>query len=378
MSISDINDETASTSTLSDSDKNKAVVKRFKKCYKEFIRDFCKAFPEHTNAAKEVYFNIDNWYEFISDFIKNLEPYILNISQKDDTIFIENKLTIIQNINSSDIWKNINTKNRDIIWKYMQTLYILGITYKGDMGDLSKIIENINNLDNEDLISNLNEQAKIMVDMFKNISLNNNADTVDSEEKEDTTENSENSENAEKFEDMLQNSKIADLAKELSEEINLDDDFSDPADIMNKLTSDPTKMFDLIKVIGGKIQSKINTGDLNEGDLVNEAQNMFSKISSNNNIFNNDILKKMASSMAGGAGGSGGGGMPNMANMAGMMGNLFNDDASRSSKRNERLKKKLDEKKQFMESLEKKAQELNLENNTVVEEVKKKKKNNKK
>ena len=349
-------------------DKNVEVVKRFKKCYKEFIRDFCKSFPEYSNRAKEVYFNIDNWYEFISTFIENLEPHITSISKKDESIFLENRLTIIDGLDSEAIWRDTPKKNREVIWKYLHTLYILGITYKGEVGDLVKIIENINNLDNEDLISNLNNQAKIMVDMFKNISMNKNEEqpdeSVDAEDNEDTEPKHEDKKgkgHTTGLEDMLQNSKIADLAKELSEEINLDDNFTDPSEIMNNLTGDPTKMFDLIKVIGGKIQNKISTGDLNESELLDEAQNMFLKISKNNNLFNNDIFKKMASTMSKGAGGAGGaGGMPDIANMASMMSGMFNDDSSRVDKRNDRLKKKLAEKKKFMESLEKKAQELNL------------------
>ena len=118
----------------------KFVVKRFKKCYKEFIRDFCKSFPEFSDKAKDCYINIDEWNDFISSFIDTLEPHILNISQKNESIFLENKLSIITNVDSSLIWKDSSSTNKEIIWKYMQTLYILGITYKGDYGDLTKII----------------------------------------------------------------------------------------------------------------------------------------------------------------------------------------------------------------------------------------------
>ena len=56
------------------------------------LRDFSKSFPEYSEIAKDSYINVDDWYEFISKYIDSLEPYILNVSQKDDSIFIENKL----------------------------------------------------------------------------------------------------------------------------------------------------------------------------------------------------------------------------------------------------------------------------------------------
>jgi hypothetical protein len=335
----------------------KNIVKRFKKSYKEFIKDFSKSFPEHSEKAKDAYINIDNWYDFVLQFVKKMEPYILNISQKDESLFIDNKITIIENIESSLIWKDISLTNKEIIWKYLQTLYILGITYN-DGNSLNTILESINNINNQDSIENLNDQAKIIIDMFKNISLNENGENGESSNKEESS--GENFKDG--LEDMLNNSKIANLAKELSEEIKIDGNLTDPAEIIGNLTNDPSKMFDLIKTIGGKIQDKISTGSLSEGDLINEAQTMFSKLS-NGNMFNNDILKNMAKGM---------GGMN--------FGNMFNDDKNRANKNSERLKKKLEEKKKFMERLEKQQKELENNNsedkNKIIDEIENNNNNN--
>ena len=70
----------------------KNIVKRFKKSYKEFIKDFSKSFPEHSEKAKDAYINIDNWYDFVLQFVKKMEPYILNISQKDESLFTNPRL----------------------------------------------------------------------------------------------------------------------------------------------------------------------------------------------------------------------------------------------------------------------------------------------
>ena len=76
---------------------------------------------------------------------------------------------------------------------------------------------------------------------------------------------------------------IGNLAKELAEEINMDDlnlnideDDGNVNDILGNLMSgnNPMKFMNLIQNVGQKIENKLSDGNINQGDLVKEATNM--------------------------------------------------------------------------------------------------------
>lgn len=104
----------------------------------------------------------------------------------------------------------------------------------------------------------------------------------------------------------MEDSKICNLAQEISKEIDVNNIKLDSTEDIMKLldfSSSNNVMGDIIKKVSGKIHEKIANGDLKQEDLFGEAMSMMSQMNM----------------------GGGGGGMGGMAGMAGMMGNLFNN-----------------------------------------------------
>tara|TARA_Y100001970_G_scaffold294318_1_gene450456 strand:- start:7570 stop:8916 length:1347 start_codon:yes stop_codon:yes gene_type:complete len=185
------------------------------------------------------------------------------------------------------------------------------------------------------------------------------------------------------IDDLIGDSKIGNLAKEISESINLDDlNIENPNDLLN-----PANLFggeggnilgNLVQQVGSSITQKLNSGEIQQDELVKDAFSLMNKMQ--NGSANNPIINDMMNNMMNNRNPSGGedsgsgdnssgntGGMPDMAgmsDMAEMMKGMMNPDMmqqmmnsmggtqglhqnnpdSRENKMREKLKKKLQEK----------------------------------
>ena len=106
-------------------------------------------------------------------------------------------------------------------------------------------------------------------------------------------------------EDLINNGLIGNLAKELAEDINLDDfninmdeNSENVTDVFSNLISgdNPMKFMNLIQNVGQKIQTKLSSGDLDQSKLVDEAQTMMGMLGNNNPLFDN-LLNKTKNEM---------------------------------------------------------------------------------
>ena len=79
----------------------------------------------------------------------------------------------------------------------------------------------------------------------------------------------------------LENTKIAQLAKNISEKINIEDfpDLGDPAKLLSSLgnPSENNGLQNLLKFVVGEVEGAFKNNNLNEKDLVNEAQDIMGK-----------------------------------------------------------------------------------------------------
>jgi hypothetical protein len=153
---------------------------------------------------------------------------------------------------------------------------------------------------------------------------------------------------------MLNDSKIGELAKEISQDIDISGlNMDNPEQLLNfdaMLSGKNTALSDIIGKVGTKIAGKIQNGELNQEDLMKEAFSMMSKLNGNN--FMGDMMGAM--------GGKGG-----MSDMMGAMGGMSdmmkamngekhggsddngyevaNTESSRKAKKQAQLRKKLEE-----------------------------------
>jgi hypothetical protein len=77
--------------------------------------------------------------------------------------------------------------------------------------------------------------------------------------------------------------KLGSLAREIAEETanELDIDFdgaTDVNDVFQKMFKNPGKLMSMVKNIGNKLETKLQSGDINESELIKEATEMMSKM----------------------------------------------------------------------------------------------------
>lgn len=135
--------------------------------------------------------------------------------------------------------------------------------------------------------------------------------------------------------DFLHQSKIGELAKEISQDIDISNlNLDKPEDLLNVdsiFSGENNALGDIIGKVGNKISQKIQSGELKQEDLMQEAFSMMSKLNGTNSFMSDMMNNVMRNGMGGGMGGG----------MDGMGGN---HGVSRKSKKQAQLRKRLEEK----------------------------------
>ena len=233
--------------------------------FKSFIDDLIKVFPEYKAPLIENYSDIlametmnINEVPKIKEFLNNVEAISSEITERNEKIF-NNDLFLLKDICFKKIWvSDISDKTKDNIWRYLQSFCLINININSN----DKLSDALNDIENNNKIN-----KKVAKDLknFKKI----NEDFKESQEfKESKPELDE-------FNDILENTSIGRIAKEITEELNLDSNTETPD--MQKIFN-PENMMKIFSSINSKITD--NSG-LNKDDLANEANNICSSMKDN-------------------------------------------------------------------------------------------------
>ena len=266
---------------------------------RRFVLDVIKIFPDLSEDLKEYYaLVLDNETcnedKFIKRYMRKLGDFKDLISQKNNDLFNE-PIHILKSVDFKELMarKEVTDTIRDSIWDYIQTLFVIGETIVSDSNSIKKLVENFKKIREADgdmatiAEGDETEQAEDeqVMEMLKNLS-------------EKTREAQEN--NPEINEELINNGLIGNLAKELAEDINLDDfnlnineTSSNVNDVFSNLISgdNPMKFMNLIQNVGQKIQHKLSDGNIDQSKLVDEAQQMMGMLGNNNPLFENLLGK---------------------------------------------------------------------------------------
>lgn len=293
------------TEKLFNSEKEDKLILSFNKILKQFLKELHKVFPEYNIIKLKEYKNLDdNDDRFLLYFMNFIEKDIEKIINEDISLFEHEDTYFLRDIEFSRIWNSgISDNNKKAIWKFLQTLYLIGKPFKHNMPDINSLISEFNSQiqdtsKDKDSLKKIKKQLDIISHLVKNLN----------EEKEQRKK-----ENKAKMEgqlpEFIEKSKIGQLAQELSSELdleelgfgNLDDNTQDPQNLFNNiLGKNPQKLMGLIQNVGSKIQNKLSDGGFDESDLVGEAQEMMSSLNMNDMLGNmfkdgkmNDLFKNM-------------------------------------------------------------------------------------
>ena len=350
-----LNNDNTNNNTESDNKKKEDL----QKVFTDFINDLKTTFPEYVERLNNLYENDELKFDEIFTHCSKIYPErFFDILYKNEDIMKddESNCNFLPNIDFKELWNidGISSTIKDTIWKYLQVILftlIKDIDNKSAFGNTAQLFEAINN---DHFKDKMEETMKGIQDLLFN------NDEEDDEEEHDDEENNneenEDQENENKKENKgkgkkkkhpflnpesihehlssLMEGKLGRLATEIAEETAKDLDINlegseNTDDIMKKLFSNPAKLMDLVKKVGGKLDSKIKAGDIKESELMDEAGN---------------IMKMMKD-------------MPGMKDMGKMFKNMGIPGMGKNSKINTGAFKNRMKKQEAIEKMRKKAQD---------------------
>ena len=260
------------------------ISKELKQILKDFIKDILITFPEYENKLHPGLFAIhhnqdnDNAIEEVIEHCKQIYPerFFDILYQKED-IFEKGELYFLPEIDFCTLWKlDISENTRIIIWKYLQLiLFSIVKTEKNgeSFGDTAKLFEAI---DEAEFKNKLEETIEQMTSIF-NVSGENMSDDISG---------SMPLPNVDKLQEhigaMLEG-QLGNLAREIAEETAEEfteglDNVTTVGDVFKKLFRNPGKLMGLIKKVGSKLDSKLQSGEMKESDLIKEASELITKM----------------------------------------------------------------------------------------------------
>lgn len=263
-------------------------VEKFNYYLSVFLNEINNIYPEYQETLVNHFSELlqpegvsDNSNQtYVKQYMTVIKPYLSSVAGKNEKIFKGMEpINLLPEIDFRDVWsKDINQNTRENIWKYLQTLVVIGKKIVGDDDEIDDLLNKFNShkdKTDESSSETTSEQSEIpegmddeMLNMLKNMS------TMTGE-----TENLPNTSESE-MKNLFEGGIISDIAQELTQELDLNSlDMGNPKN-MNEAFSNlmggngQNNFFNLVTKVGEKIQNKVQQGEVNQGDLMKEAQKM--------------------------------------------------------------------------------------------------------
>ena len=312
------------------------IPEEFVKVIYDLINDILFTFPEFKENLNLDLHNIketrdEESVQAVYDHIKQVFPErFFDILYKNEEMFTKEDVNteFLPGIDFKDLWKaDISVNTKDTIWKYLQIILfsVIGkVNSQDSFGDTAKLFESINE---DELKQKLEETMSNLQNMMNDATSAGDGTSDGSEPINVSGINLDQLPNPDDIQghiNGLLDGKLGKLAKEIAaetaEELNIDaENATSVNDVFQNLFKNPGKLMNLVQNVGGKLDSKIKSGEIKESELMKEASDLLSKMKDMPGMGDiQSLLKKMG--MGGGARGAHGEGMEGMADMMRMAG----------------------------------------------------------
>jgi len=271
------------------------IPENFSKVINEFIQDLSTTFPEHLDPFQtELYKKDDPTNYLFAHVVSVLPERFFDIIYQNEDIFKEDSEINTEFLPGVDFKRlfsapSVSQDTKTAIWKYLQLILfsiLQSVKNKNDFGDAMNMFQNI---DAEELQSKMRETMEKMADFF----------TPPPPESQEGGADEQENPSSKPFPGMpdlgemhnhlkgLFDGKLGQLAKEMAEELSGDfekllgedpNEMRSTQDVMKKLMSDPSKMMDLVKNIGTKLNAKMANNEISQEDLMKEVSEMMGKM----------------------------------------------------------------------------------------------------
>ena len=266
----------------------------FRNLFNDFLSDLNEAYPELKNNVESVRNSEKELSDddFVAEIMPILEKNRKSIEEEDD-YFIENidENSLLGKLELKKIWiiNEISQNNKDSIWKYFQTFLVIGSFIKNTSENIANLVEKLSDVSGDSEINeSIKKQADILGDIFSNFDPEKMKDSGDSNGGANV---------------------IMKLAEEMSNDIQSGKSGINPEEVMKSMMSgDTSSMVNMIEHIGSQIHSKINSGEIDQNQLINQAKSMaetlgndpnLSKLAGNLNQNSNIDFSKILGSVSG-------------------------------------------------------------------------------
>lgn len=254
-------------------------MERFTSNYQKFFESAKSITPDLFEKTKPTFPEKDE--DKITFFVKNWYPHMKEVSNGNIEYFKKNGINpyVFQNLTFLELTNNVNQQNKNIIWEYIHTLYALSVSSTVVKEQFANYEDNKTDNDEDSI---LQKKIKEAIETFPEIVANM---VTWRREKKDEHKSKPEEKPPLLDENFMENSKLAKLAKEISNEIN-------PGDILDlegdmKDMDDPMKLFQslmsgdkdkgvgkLMTTVCDKLKHKMENGEVNQEDLLNEATSL--------------------------------------------------------------------------------------------------------
>lgn len=315
-----------------ETDNSTEITEDFVKVIYDLINDILFAFPEFKQGLHLDLHNIKETRD--EDSIRSVYEHIklvfperfFDILYKNEDMFSKEEINteFLPGIDFKDLWKaDISNSTKETIWRYLQIILfsVIGkVNSQESFGEAAKLFEAIN----ED---ELKQKLEETMNNLQNMMGDNGPIDV-------SGINLDQLPNPDDIQDHLSgilDGKLGKLAKEIAAEtaaeLNIDaENATSINDVFQNLFKNPGKLMSLVQNVGGKLDSKIKSGEIKESEIMQEASQLLSKMKDIPGMGDiQSMMKKMGLGRRGGGGGGeggGGGGLDELANLGQMMANM--------------------------------------------------------
>merc|ERR1712196_324210 len=265
--------------------------KEFEKIITDFTNDIKISFSEYEDIINSYY-----TYEEIEPKL-NVDMLFNHVMNEFPEKFFEksenNKKELLPNIDFVELWNldGITDSIKEKIWKYLQLVLFSVVSHvksNESFGDTAKLFEAIDENEFRDKLENtINDMSKLFEQMGLDMENDETEETDENKEKDGNEESEKNTGNNFFKNNMFDKSNLpnpeelhnhissmmegklgklaTEIAEETAKEMDIDvNNISSEEDVFKKLFKNPSKLMGLVKKVGGKLDSKIKSGDIKE------------------------------------------------------------------------------------------------------------------
>lgn len=276
------------------------VIFTFNKFFYDLVQDLKEEAPELKNTIKKNYkvknnTSSENFDIFVESLRANEAHNKILVANVDNLFDLQEVLDmyIVKEITVSDVLKHVKSDYHNILKSFILIfvlMYNLSVMIEKTETDADVLFDKTihvlremqHNKPFEELLDDIvdDDIKTLLLDINSVLVINKDTKEENSESKGDT------------LVDMIENTKIGEIAKEISKDIDLSNlNLEKPEDILNFKNNNV--LGDIVTKVGSTLQSKFEKGEIKHEELLKEAMGMLGSMGGSS-ILNNPLFKDLA------------------------------------------------------------------------------------